>query len=115
MTIIIYLPQRFQIENGLSPEAAGVRMLPLLLLSAFGAGLAGFICSKKNIAFYVLVVANALQVVGLALMSSPSSSETIPGRQYGFQAILGMGFGLSLSSLIIVSKVEVFEEDLGTA
>ncbi|KAL8942172.1 MAG: hypothetical protein Q9216_001819 [Gyalolechia sp. 2 TL-2023] len=112
MVIIIFLPQRFQIENGLSPVDAGVKMLALLLLSAFGAGLAGFICSKKNISWYLLVLSNVLQIIGLGLLSSVPNSETILARQYGYQVILGLGFGLSLSSLVIVTRVEVSDADL---
>ncbi|KAL9588224.1 MAG: hypothetical protein Q9203_002967 [Teloschistes exilis] len=113
MVTIIFLPQRFQIENDLSPVDAGVKMLALLLLSAFGAGLAGFICSKKNISWYLLVLSNVLQVIGLGLLSSIPSSETVLARQYGYQVILGLGFGLGLSSLVIVSRVEVDDADLG--
>lgn len=113
MVTIINLPQRFQIVNGLSPVAAGVRMLPLLLVSAIGAGLAGFVASKKNISWHILVFSNALQVIGLGLMSSLPATETVPEKQYGFQAILGLGFGLGLSSLIIVTRVEVEDDDLG--
>ncbi|KAL8843746.1 MAG: hypothetical protein Q9176_001954 [Flavoplaca citrina] len=112
MVIIIFLPQRFQIENSLSPVDAGVKMLALLLLSAFGAGLAGFICSKKNISWYLLVLSNVLQVIGLGLLSTIPSSDTVLARQYGYQVILGLGFGLGLSSLVIVSRVEVDEADL---
>lgn len=115
MVIIIFLPQRFQIENSLSPVEAGVKMLALLLFSAFGAGLPGFICSKKNISWYLLVLSNVLQVIGLGLLSSISSSDTVLARQYGYQVILGLGFGLGLSSLVIVSRVEVDEADLGSS
>ncbi|KAL8717592.1 MAG: hypothetical protein Q9225_005181, partial [Loekoesia sp. 1 TL-2023] len=112
MVIIIFLPQRFQIENNLSPVDAGVKMLALLLLSAFGAGLAGFICSKKNLSWYLLVLSNILQVIGLGLLSSVPTLDTVLARQYGYQVILGLGFGLGLSSLVIVSRVEVCDQDL---
>lgn len=115
MVTIINLPQWFQIVNGLSPVDAGVRMLPLLLVSACGAGIAGAIASKKNVSWHILVSSNALQVLGLGLMSSLPSTEAVSKDQYGFQAILGMGFGLGLSSLIIVTRVEVDDDDLGTS
>ena len=115
MATIIFLPQRFQLENGLSPVAAGVRMLALLLLSAFGAGLGGALCSKKNISFWILVVSLAFQVLGLGLMSSLPNSEGISARQYVYQCILGLGFGLSLSSLALVARFEVKVADHGTS
>lgn len=113
MTVIIYLPQRFQIENGLTPTRAGIEMLPLLLLSALGSGISGALCSKKNVAPYILIIANALQVLGLGLLSSLPYSDGIRPEQYAYQAILGLGFGLALSALIILCKVQVTEKDLG--
>ena len=113
MATIIFLPQRFQLNNGLSPVGAGIRMLALLLLSAFGAGLGGALCSRKNISFQILVVSLALQVLGLGLMSSLPISEAISARQYVYQCILGLGFGLSLSSLALVARFEVKAVDHG--
>ena len=49
--------------------------------------------------------------VGFGLMSSLPSTEAVPKEQYGFQAIFGMGFGLGFSSLIIVTRVEVDDDD----
>ncbi|KAK6827659.1 major facilitator superfamily domain-containing protein [Apiospora arundinis] len=49
MMILIFLPQRFQLQNGLSPLDAGIRMLPLLVSSATGAAIAGIIAMRKNI------------------------------------------------------------------
>lgn len=113
MATIIFLPQRFQLSNGLSPVGAGIRMLPLLLLSAFGAGLGGAICSRKNVSFWILMGSLALQVLGLGLMSSLPISEAIAARQYVYQCILGLGFGLSLSSLALVARFEVKAVDHG--
>jgi len=115
MATIIFLPQRYQLENGLSPIAAGVKMLTLLLLSAFGAFVGGFINSIKNLSFPALVFSQMLQMIGLGLMSSLSSSEGISVPQYAYQCILGLGFGLSLSSVALVARFEVKSEDHGKA
>jgi hypothetical protein len=114
MMTIVFLPQRFQLQNGLSPVQAGLRMLALLTLSATGAGLGGIIASRRNISWYILSGSLALQIIGLGLMSSlgTEAGEVRP-EQYGYQAILGLGFGLSLSSLVIVSRMEVEAEDVG--
>lgn len=112
MTAVIYLPQRFQLQNSYSPADAGVRMLPLLLLSSVAAGVGGFIVQIKNVSFYLLVVSACLQLLGLGLMSSlPASMGSAPARQYGYQIILGVGFGLSLSTLPLVARLEVEKED----
>ncbi|KAF7595516.1 hypothetical protein BBP40_005852 [Aspergillus hancockii] len=114
MMFVVFLPQRFQIQERLSPVTSGIRMLPMLLLSSFGAGCGGIINSKKNVSFYTLLTAITLQIIGLGLMATLPASGSLPAAQYGFQAILGLGFGLSLTSLVIISRMEVDGQDLVT-
>ncbi|MCJ1476102.1 hypothetical protein MMC13_004767 [Lambiella insularis] len=111
MTTLILLPQRFQVVNGLDPLSAGIRMLPLLCFSAVGSGLGAITSKKHNVSFYLLLLGSTLQVLGMGLMSSISVGLEIEARQYTFQMILGTGFGLGLSSLIVVARVEVGAED----
>ncbi|RHZ54245.1 uncharacterized protein CDV56_106912 [Aspergillus thermomutatus] len=112
MVLIVYLPQRFQIQDGLTPVASGIRMLPLLLLSAFGAGLGGMVNSRKNISFYTLLGGVSLQLLGLGLMTTLPTAGSVSPAQYGYQVILGLGFGLTLTSLVIISRLEVDASDL---
>lgn len=101
--------------HGLSPVEAGIRMLPLLLLSATGSALGGILCQKRNISCHLLIASLSLQVIGLGLMTTlPTSARVISPSIYGFQIILGLGFGLSLSCLVIVAQTEVkHDEDVG--
>ncbi|KAK4118273.1 MFS general substrate transporter [Parathielavia appendiculata] len=116
MMTIIFLPQRFQLQNGLSPIDAGIRMLALLILSATGAGLGGIIATRRNISWYILAGSLALQLVGLGLMSTlPTAAGEVRAAQYGYQVVLGLGFGLTLSSLAIVLRMEVDAADSGVA
>ena len=110
MVTLINLPQRFQIVNALSPVEAGIRLLPLLVLSAFGAGLSGIICNKKNISFYLICFANVLQIIGTGLMSVSSTAKHIPASIYGLEAVLGFAFGTNAVCLMITSRVEVDEK-----
>ncbi|KAK9414517.1 putative Efflux pump FUS6 [Seiridium unicorne] len=115
MITIVFLPQRFQLQNGLSAVDAGIRMLPLLLLSATGAGLGGLIASRKNVSWYILSSSLCLQIIALGLMITlPTTGEVSPA-QYGYQVLLGMGFGFTLSSFVILARVEVTGEDSGIA
>lgn len=115
MMTIIFLPQRLQLQNGLSPVRAGINMLALLLLSATGAALSGILISKHNISWYLLAGSLGLQMIGLGLMSTlPATGGPVPSAQFGYQALLGLGFGLALSSLAILARVEVDERDIST-
>lgn len=88
-------------------------MLPLLAVSAVGSGLSGIISSKHNLAFYTMTGGQALQVIGMGLMSSTSTDLDVHPSQYGVQAILGLGFGLGLSSLILLARAEADSDDSG--
>lgn len=88
-------------------------MLAYLLVSSFSAGLASVIYVIKNVLFPFIVVATGLQVIGLGLMSSLSSSSDVQPQQYGYQVILGLGFGISLSSLPLIARLQVGPEDHG--
>ena len=114
MVTIINLPQRFQIVNDESPVLSGIRILPLLLLSAVGSGISGAVVSKKNIACFVLMASNVLEILGTGLLSSLPTSETVPVRIYAYMAILGLGFGSSVVSLMVVTRTEVGVDDQGT-
>lgn len=113
MSTLISLPQRLQIQNGSSPVQAGVYMLPLLLLSATGSALGGILGTKKNVSWYVLFGSSLLQIIGLALMSTlPVTGGPVQPAQYGCQVILGLGFGLALSSVVILVRLESDARDL---
>ncbi|MCJ1392470.1 hypothetical protein MMC18_005337 [Xylographa bjoerkii] len=123
-TTIIYLPQRFQIVNGETPVNAGIKILPLLLIenanfealptvlfSALGSGIGGALMNKKNVAFYVLVASNVLEILGTGLLSSLPVFPEVPPEIYVYQAILGLGFGMSVVSLMVTTRLEVTVED----
>jgi hypothetical protein len=88
-------------------------MLPLLLSSAVGAGFTGTACKKKNIAAYLLVSASVIQVIGMGVLSTLPVSTDVPKWMYAMEAVLGFSFGMGLTALIIVSRLEVEEADSG--
>ncbi|KAK8867744.1 MFS general substrate transporter [Apiospora arundinis] len=98
MMILIFLPQRFQLQNGLSPLDTGIRMLPLLVSSATGAAIAGIITMRKNITWYMLLFSVCLQMLGLGLMITLPTTGEIYRVQYAYQALLGLGFGCTMTS-----------------
>jgi len=112
---VIVIPQRFQVVNDLSAFSAGWRLLALMLCSPLGSILSGLLVTKVKIPpIYIFLVAAILQTIGLALMGSLSvSSSKVPPAQYGYQVILGLGIGLTLSSLIVAAPTAIEEKDTG--
>ena len=112
---MINIPQRLQVINGLSAFGAGLRLLALALCIPLGSLVSVTLVTKKRVPpLYILVAAGILQIVGLALMGSlPVTGMDVQAKQYIYQVILGLGIGLTLSSLLIAAPTVIQEKDLG--
>jgi hypothetical protein len=106
----IVLPERFQIVNNQTVLQAGVHILPLLGGCAVGSFLGGAISSKSNNTGYTLVGASSMQLLGVGLMLTASAENDTAAKQYGFQAIFGLGVGLSFSAATIMTNLVASEE-----
>lgn len=116
MAALINIPQRFQVVNGTTAIDAGIRMLPLLLCSPFATILSSLIISRLKVApLYILLGGCSLQAIGVGLFSSLNSSDlNIPPSQYGFQVIMGFGFGFNLSTVLMMVPLVVKQKDMGS-
>ncbi|CAH0053676.1 unnamed protein product [Clonostachys solani] len=114
VSIIVNLPQRAQAVYGKSAFEAGISMLPLLLASPVATALAGFLTGRAKVPlFYILVVSGVFQLVGVGLTCSlPTNTTTFPRELYAYEAIMGFGFGLGLSTLLILARLVVSKENL---
>lgn len=114
MAAIITIPQRFQVVNGLGAIDAGIRMLPLLLCSPIATIVASLLLSKLRLPpLYVLVAGCSLQTIGVGLFSSLDSSHIeVPSYQYGYQVLMGCGFGLNLSTVLMMVPLVVKQTDM---
>ncbi|KAF8243727.1 MFS general substrate transporter [Wilcoxina mikolae CBS 423.85] len=112
---IINLPQCFQAVNETS--ASGFRLLPLLLCSPLASGLSGFAVTMLKIPpLHLIFAGGALQLVGIGLMSSiPESRRDILPAQYGYEVIMGFGFSLGLSTLLVMLPLVVEKKDTAVA
>ncbi|KAK8080260.1 major facilitator superfamily domain-containing protein [Apiospora hydei] len=93
------------------PFDAGVRLLPLLLASPVATAVAGQLVTKLKVPpFYLTMFAASLQMLGIGLCSSiPYQSGAV---LYGYEVLMGFGFGMGLISLIIYAPLVVDREDL---
>ncbi|KAI2470152.1 MFS general substrate transporter [Annulohypoxylon bovei var. microspora] len=115
LSILIILPERFQIVNGQNALYSGVHLLPMLGATSFGAFFAGAFSRKHNNTSWTLMLAHAFQLLGIGLMSMLKDATTEIKAQYGFQVLLGLGFGLSLGSGTIMASVQSHSQDLAVA
>lgn len=89
---------------------AGVHILPLLGGCAVGSFLGGAISSKRNNTSITLVAASCLQLLGAGLMTSVTAEEGSEASEYGYQAICGLGVGLSFSAATIMTNILAAEK-----
>ncbi|KAI1392244.1 MFS general substrate transporter [Hypoxylon trugodes] len=115
LSILIILPERFQIVNGETALYAGIHLLPMLGATSFGAFSAGAISRKRNNTSWTMMIAHAFQLLGIGLMSMLREATAETKAQYGFQALLGLGFGLSLGAGTIMASVQSYSQDLAVA
>jgi EmrB/QacA subfamily drug resistance transporter len=114
--LIIYMPQYLQMVHGMSPTVSGMMTLPLVgsfLATSIGSGFA--VSGSGRWRIYP-VVGMALCVAGFATLSlahlDPGLTAVVTG-----QALVGLGFGLSMQILLLATQSALPSADLasGTA
>ncbi|KAM0165346.1 hypothetical protein ACHAQE_000089 [Botrytis cinerea] len=105
--VVIYsLPLRFQVVNGKSPLAAGLGLLPMLGSTAVASFLGGMLNGTKNRVFFTLLAGSGLSVIGTSSLSTLSNTEYVEAKTYGFLVFVGLGFGLTVSTVSMLSNYE---------
>ncbi|EFW98529.1 major facilitator superfamily transporter multidrug resistance [Grosmannia clavigera kw1407] len=109
---VINMPQLNQIVRQSSATMAGVRTLPILLPMTFSSFVSGVILSKTlRFAWHMLAAGSVLTALGVGLLIEvPFSSATL-ARNYGFEAILGVGMGFTMATFLILGRVIVQDRD----
>lgn len=115
LAIVITLPERFQVVNEDSALMAGVHLIPMLGATAIGSIIAGALSKRKNNTSRTLVAASCLQVIGLGLLTTFDAPSSPTNPQFGYQAIFGLGVGLTFSSATILTKIQASGRDHAVA
>ena len=114
VAIVVNVPQRAQAVNPLSPTNAGLALLLLLMTSPLATAVSGVLTSSFKVPpVYLIVIGATLQLIGVGLASSlPTDTVTTAPQQYGYEVIMGLGFGLGLSTVLTLAPLVVQERDL---
>ncbi|KAJ3534958.1 hypothetical protein NM208_g7332 [Fusarium decemcellulare] len=105
ISLSIVIPERFQIVNHEGVLMAGLHILPLLGACAVGSFLGGAISSRRNNTSATLLGSSCLQLLGVGLMSMLAKPDSNVKVQYAYQAIFGLGVGLSFSAATIMTSI----------
>ncbi|KAJ0285904.1 hypothetical protein Brms1b_008524 [Colletotrichum noveboracense] len=115
VTILFIIPQRAQAVYGLNPVQSSLSVLPLLLTSPFATAISGVLTSNYNVPpAYLILIGSVIQLIGVGLsISIPLTGDHIYASQYGFEAVMGVGFGLTLSTVLTLGQLIVSKENAG--
>ncbi|RDL33234.1 MFS general substrate transporter [Venustampulla echinocandica] len=104
---VFSIPLRAQLVDLQTPVQAGIRLLPLVSATAVGSLIGGGASAKKNLTFYTMSIATALMMVGTGLLSTMPSDGSQTNAHYGWEVILGLGLGMSVSTATFMTSMEV--------
>ncbi|VZI03292.1 unnamed protein product [Fusarium fujikuroi] len=114
VSMVVNIPQRAQAVYGMSPSRAGIILLPMMLTSPAATVLSGYLTGNAKVPpAYLIIIAAVLQVLGVGLTCSLSTDAThMPDAQYGYEVLMGVGFGMSLATVLTFARVVVSEANL---
>ncbi|RAH64464.1 uncharacterized protein BO66DRAFT_443961 [Aspergillus aculeatinus CBS 121060] len=115
LMVIVNIPLRAQIVNLKDAVASGILLLPLMGGTAVGSAMGGAASAKRNNAFWTLNLASVFMIIGSASLSTLTDSVDLVPRQWGLEAILGFGIGLSLSTMTFLTTMQVEFQDHAVA
>ena len=115
LTLIITLPERFQIVNGDNYWMAGLHLFPMLGGTALGCFINGPINAKKNRTSLISVISCVLILAGASMFCTLRGAETTITPQYGFQVVFGLGVGLYFSAATMMSVAQAHKADHAVA
>ena len=84
----------------------------MLVIPAFGIFITGGLSTKANRTAYITIVASVFQIIGYGLMTTINGTSGGLGKTYGFQVLLWLGFGMSISSTTTMVQVRYYSRPL---
>lgn len=111
---VYYLPIYFQAVFGVTAANSGVRNLPLILGCTIATIFSGGIITFFGHFVPYLVVGGVMGTIGSGLLYTLGINST-SSQWIGYQALAGLGFGLSLQVPVISAQAVVTPADLSSA
>ncbi|KAF4635034.1 hypothetical protein G7Y89_g3062 [Cudoniella acicularis] len=108
--VMYYIPLYFQFARGVTSLSSGVNILPFIVTTTAAIMINGAVLSKNGFYKPWYVCGSALALIGGALISR-IDLDTPNAKVYGFEVLLGIGFGswLQSSYSVIQSAIDPSE------
>ncbi len=111
---VSYLPTFLQLSWGVSATMSGILMLPLMGGLMFAAVITGQTISRTGRYKFFPVIGAALAGIGMYTLSFMDAT-TSRGESSLYMAILGLGIGCIMPTLVVTVQNSVAHQDMGTA
>lgn len=114
VTCIIQLPIRYQTTVGASPLQAGVRLLPFVMMGPIGVTITAMISKNRQVPpIYIGLAGSIFQMLGLIFMARGPADNPDWTPLYGLEVLTGMGMGISIGLVTLLTPYMVEKRDLG--
>jgi hypothetical protein len=90
-------------------------VLPLLLTSPVATLISGVLTSNFNVPpAHLILVGSVIQLVGVGLaIAIPLSGDSVSPFQYAAEAVMGLGFGMTLATALTLGQFLVAKDEAG--
>jgi hypothetical protein len=113
-TCIVTIPLRYQAAAGVSALQAGIRLIPMSLTVQIGAMLVAVLTKKRRMPpIYLLFVGATLQMIGCIFLSRGSPDHPNWNGLYGFEAMTGIGVGITIGVVTLIIPYATEKRDIG--
>ena len=111
---IIYLPLFLQLVSGASATNSGLLMLPLMGGLLIASMVSGQVISRTGRYRAFPIAGTGIATVGMVLFST-MDAHTNRGVASAYMVVLGVGLGLVMQVMVLITQNSVDRADLGTA
>lgn len=111
---LVVVPLYLQIVRGASPTEAGLQMIPLMAGIFITSTVSGRVMSRTGRYKPLPIIGTAVMFVSLMLMST-LGVDTPLWKAMSYMAIMGLGLGLSMQTLVISVQNALPPRDMGVA
>jgi EmrB/QacA subfamily drug resistance transporter len=112
---LLMIPQYLQIVKGASPTKSGLLMLPLMLGMMVASIATGQVTSRTGRYKIFPVIGTALMCVTMLLFHYQVQWNTPLPKTMVFMALMGVGLGFTMQTLVLSVQNAVPPQDMGTA
>jgi EmrB/QacA subfamily drug resistance transporter len=111
---IIYLPLFLQLVSGASATSSGLLMLPLMAGLLVASMVSGVLITRTGRYKAYPIAGTAIAAIGMYLLSTMGAT-TARGVTSTWMVVLGVGIGLVMQVMVLVTQNSVDRSDLGVA